>query len=213
MSLLDKFSKTYSDVKLAVCIPARDQMHTATSFCLYNLAQHLTESNINHRLFVSSGTLIVNQRHELVNAAREWSATHVMFIDSDIEFTPDCVLSLLDKQKKVVAAAYSKRAEPFVATAWHEIGNWNSHITDFEGDLLQCDAIATGFMLIETSVFDVLPKPWFKLGWYNNQYVGEDIEFCRLLIEHNIPLFLDLQTSKKLGHLGIKSYKIDSLDT
>jgi hypothetical protein len=129
-----------------------------------------------------------------------------------MEFTPECVLSLLDRNKQVVAAAYSKRAEPFVATAWHEIGNWDSHVTDFTSDIIQCDAIATGFMLIEMSVFDSLPIPWFKLGWHNNQYVGEDIEFCRLLLEHNIPLYLDLTVSKKLGHLGTKSYKIEDLD-
>jgi choline kinase len=187
-------------------------MHTATSFCLYRLATVLAQLGIDNKLFVSSGTLIVNQRHELIRAAQEWSATHVMFIDSDMEFTPECVLSLLDRNKQVVAAAYSKRAEPFVATAWHEIGNWNSYVTDFSNDIIQCDAIATGFMLIDVSVFDTLPMPWFKLGWYNNQYVGEDIEFCRMLLEHKIPLYLDLTVSKKLGHLGTKSYKIEDLD-
>lgn len=213
MSILDKFSKTYSDVKLAVCIPARDQMHTATSFCLYQLATVLTNLGIDNKLFVSSGTLIVNQRHELIKAAKEWSATHVMFIDSDMEFTPQCVLSLLDRQLQVVAGAYSKRAEPFVATAWYKIGDWNSHVTDFNDDIVQCDAIATGFMLIEMTVFDTLPQPWFKLGWYNDQYVGEDIEFCRMLLDHNIPLYLDMTVSKKLGHLGTKSYKIQGFDT
>lgn len=209
MSLIDKFSTNYSDIRLAVCIPARDQMHTATSFCLYNLGQILNQLGIENKLFLSTGTLIVNQRHELVKAAIEWSATHVMFIDSDMEFSPDCVTTLLDRKLKVVAGAYSKRVEPFVATAWSEIGNWDSHIKDFNGDVIECEAIATGFMLIETSVFDVIPKPWFKLGWYNEQYVGEDIEFCRQLLEHKIPICLDLTVSKKLGHIGSKTYKID----
>jgi hypothetical protein len=184
-------------------------MHTATSFCLYNLAQSLADAKIENKLFVSTGTLIVNQRHELVKAAQEWSATHVLFIDSDMEFTPDCVTTLLDRKLPVVAAAYSKRVEPFIATAWHEIGNWNSHVTEFDDDVIECQAVATGFMLIDIAVFDQLPLPWFKLGWYNNQYVGEDIEFCRMLMQHNIPLHLDLSVSKQLGHIGSKSYKID----
>lgn len=209
MSFIDKFSATYRDIRLAVCVPARDQMHTATSFCLYNLAQALGDAGIENKLFVSTGTLIVNQRHELVKAALEWSATHVMFIDSDIEFTPDCVVSLLDRKLPVVAAAYSKRVEPFIATAWDKIDDWSSHVVDFTKDLITCDAIATGFMLIATEVFDQLPLPWFKLGWYNNQYVGEDIEFCRMLKHYNIPLHLDLSVSTKLGHIGSKTYKIE----
>lgn len=209
MSFLNKFSVDNSNIRLAVCVPARDQMHTATSFCLYNLAQSLADAKIENKLFVSTGTLIVNQRHELVKAAQEWSATHVLFIDSDMEFTPDCVTTLLDRKLPVVAAAYSKRVEPFIATAWHEIGNWNSHVTEFDDDVIECQAVATGFMLIDIAVFDQLPLPWFKLGWYNNQYVGEDIEFCRMLMQHNIPLHLDLSVSKQLGHIGSKSYKID----
>lgn len=209
MSFLNKFSIDNSNIRLAVCVPARDQMHTATSFCLYNLAQSLADAKIENKLFVSTGTLIVNQRHELVKAAQEWSATHVLFIDSDMEFTPDCVTTLLDRKLQVVAAAYSKRVEPFIATAWHEIGNWNSHVTEFDDQVIECQAVATGFMLIDITVFDRLPLPWFKLGWYNNQYVGEDIEFCRMLMQHNIPLHLDLSVSKQLGHIGSKSYKID----
>ena len=78
----------YSDIKLAVCIPARDMMHTNTTYCLYNLADYLIGQGIDNKLFISPGTLIVNQRHELVKSAQEWDATHIMFIDSDIEFEP-----------------------------------------------------------------------------------------------------------------------------
>lgn len=208
MNFLDKLSTDYNSIRLAVCIPARDQMHAVTTFCLYNLSSVLTRLGIDNKLFLSHGTLIVNQRHELVLAAQEWGATHVMFIDSDMEFTPDCVISLIDRKLPVVAAGYSKRVEPFVVTAWHEIYKWDSHVQEFDKDLITCQAVAMGFMLIDITVFDELALPWFVLGWHG-QYTGEDIEFCRMLLDKKIDINLDLTVTKKLGHLGTKNFKVD----
>ena len=91
----------YSDIKIAVCIPARDMMHTATSFALWNLCAYLKEVGVTSTLFISPGTLIANQRHELVKHAQEWEATHVMFIDSDMTFDPMHVLRLLDFDEEI----------------------------------------------------------------------------------------------------------------
>ena len=195
MSILNKFSADYSGIRLAVCIPARDQMHTVTTFCLYNLSNVLARLGIENKLFLSHGTLIINQRHELVKAAQEWEATHIMFIDSDMEFTPDCVIKLIDRDLPVVAAAYSKRVEPFV-------------VTEFDQDLITCEAVAMGFMLIDIAVFDELELPWFVIGWHD-QYTGEDIEFCRMLLDKGMEIYLDLSVTKQLGHLGTKNFKVD----
>ena len=59
--------------KIAVCVPARDQMHTATSFALWYLCERLCKEGIENRLFVSPGTLIANQRHELVRSEEHTS--------------------------------------------------------------------------------------------------------------------------------------------
>jgi hypothetical protein len=197
-------------VRLAICVPCRDMMHSVCSFSLYNLAAELTSVGIEHRLFLSPGTLIANQRHELVLAAKEWSATHVMFIDSDIEFKPEHVISLIDFDELVVGAAYSKRVEPIITTAWHSIDDWNSFVKPEEqtDSHIQVEAMALGFCLIKTEVFDQLSLPWFQLGFYNNQYTGEDIEFFRKCVEANIPIWLDIATTCQLGHIGIKNYKV-----
>jgi hypothetical protein len=200
----------YRQVKLAVCIPARDQMHTATSFCLYNLANVLTELGIDNKLFISPGTLIANQRHELVKSAKDWSATHVMFIDSDIEFQPYHVTNLLDFDESIVGAAYSKRVEPFLTTAWKEIDKWSTYVRPLEQteSHIKIAAMGLGFCLIKIEVFDKINLPWFQLGFTNGQYTGEDIEFFRKC-KDVVDIWLDVQTTCELGHLGTKSYKVD----
>lgn len=196
-------------VRLAICIPTREQMHSRCAFSLYNLAQFLSEQGIEHRLFLSPGTLIANQRHELVKCSQEWSATHVMFIDSDIVFEPQHVIDLLEFEELIVGAAYSKRIEPIVTTAWHEIGNWQTHVKLLEQteSHIRVEAMALGFCLIDISVFDYLELPWFILGFSDGEYTGEDIEFFRKCLAADIPVWLDIKTSLEIGHLGIKEFR------
>lgn len=198
------------NIRIAVCVPTRDIMHSSCAYSLYNLATSLTEHGIEHKLFVSPGTLIANQRHELVLAAQEWAATHVMFVDSDIEFSPYHVIDLIEFNEDIVGAAYSKRVEPIIPTAWHKIDDWNSYIKVEEQteSHIKVEAMALGFCLIKTSVFERLSLPWFQLGFYNNQYTGEDIEFFRKCNDNSIPIWLDIQTTCELSHLGTKRFKV-----
>jgi hypothetical protein len=197
-------------VRLAICIPTRDQMHSICTFSLYNLAKVLSESGIEHCLFLSPGTLIADQRHNLVIAARDWNASHVMFIDSDIEFSPEHVLNLLEFDEPIVGAAYSKRVEPIITTAWHSIDDWNSYVRPQEqtSSHITVEAMALGFCLIKMEVFEQVSIPWFQLGFANNQYTGEDIEFFRKCLAEKIDIWLDVQTTCELSHLGTKRYKV-----
>jgi len=210
MSFIDGLVKNISSTRLAVCIPARDMMHTATTYCLWQLAELLKTQGIESRLFISPGTLIANQRHELVLSAMDWKATHVLFIDSDIEFEPGAVLTLLKHKKDIVAGCYSQRQEPFVNTAWSNIGVWDTwiRINKESTGLMPIEAVALGFCLIDITVFDKIDDPWFQLGYMNGQYTGEDIEFCRNAISNNIKIHLDLDVSKRLIHLGTRGFRV-----
>ena len=190
-------------------MPTREQMHSRCAFSLYNLGKALSQAGIEHGLFLSPGTLIANQRHELVKAAQEWGATHVMFIDSDIVFRPSHVIELLNFNEPIVGAAYSKRLEPVIPTAWHSIDDWNTYVNLHEqtDSHIKVEAMALGFCLIRIDVFDALDLPWFILGFQNGQYTGEDIEFFRKCKQYNIPVWLDVKISFEIGHLGLKEFK------
>lgn len=209
MSYIESLTKNYN-LRLAVCIPARDQMHTATSYCLWQLCSLLKSQGIETKLFVSLGTLIVDQRQELVLSAKEWNATHVLFIDSDIEFEAESVLNLIAHKTMVAAGCYSKRVEPFINTAWYKIDDWDSwvRIKNDSTGLIEVAAVSLGFALIEMSVFDQLSDPWFELGYQQRHYLGEDIEFCRKLNQAKIKILLDLDVSKKIKHLGVQAFSV-----
>jgi hypothetical protein len=60
-------------------------------------------------------------------------------------------------------------------------------VFDYQRDaLMECDAVGSGVMLIETAVFRKLPKPWF-----HSPGIGEDIFFCYHCRRHGIPVYVD----------------------
>lgn len=203
--------------RIAVCVPARDQMHTATSFALWYLCERLCKEGIEHRLFVSPGTLIANQRHELVRCAYDWGATHVLFIDSDMMFEPEHIIQLLEFDEDIVGAAYSKRVEPLIVTAWTKIDEWDTWIRPEEqtDSHIKVAAMGLGCCLIKMNVFDRISLPWFQLGFNQErqQYTGEDIEFFRKCGQEKIDIWLDVAVTLELGHLGTKNYKATGDDS
>jgi len=71
------------DVSVAICVPARDMVHTVFAFGLAELMTYNAQKGIRTSVHVNMGTLVVNQRETLVQQALDVGATHIMWIDSD----------------------------------------------------------------------------------------------------------------------------------
>ena len=71
------------------------------------------------------------------------------------------------------------------------------------------------FMLIKTSVFDKLEKPYFAepINSEDRQLIPEDNFFCMNALKAGFELWCDLGISMQLGHLGTKEYKIQGMPT
>jgi hypothetical protein len=82
--------------RIAILIPARGQMEVATAFdlvamCAYTIKT--TKHDID--LFTSAGTLIFDQRNNLVKTAMEIKADYLLFIDADMRFPKDTLKILM----------------------------------------------------------------------------------------------------------------------
>lgn len=137
--------------------------------------------------FIFNESLITRARNYLVDEFLRSKFTHMMFIDSDIDFNPMDVIALLALNKPVAGGPYPKKC-----IAWENVYDAvkyglvpNEHrgqLADFAGDFVfnavpgtmeiqlnditEVLEIGTGFMMVQREVFekfaDAYPQYWYN---------------------------------------------------
>jgi hypothetical protein len=137
--------------------------------------------------FIFNESLITRARNYLVDEFMRSEHTHLMFIDSDIDFNPMDVIALLALDKPVAGGPYPKKC-----LAWENIydavkyglvpNDDRGKLADFAGDFVfnavpgtteiqlnepvEVLEIGTGFMMVERSVFTKFAEKYPQY-WYN----------------------------------------------
>ena len=137
--------------------------------------------------FIFNESLITRARNYMVDEFLRSPHTHMMFIDSDIDFNPMDVIALLALDKPIAGGPYPKKC-----LAWENIydavrygmvpNDDRGKLADFAGDFVfnavpgtteiqlnqpvEVLEIGTGFMMIERSVFTKFAEAYPQY-WYN----------------------------------------------
>jgi len=158
--------------------------------------------------FLSNEALIQRARNHAVDVfLRDTEASHLMFIDADIDFPKDSIQKLLALDKEVAVGLYPKKTLGQKLVVNGLVGN-------------TCKHAGTGFMLISRQVFEKLAPhlPKVRDSDYSatytqyftcetdstGLYLSEDWWFCDKCRENNIEINVDL--SIELKHVGIYEY-------
>lgn len=152
-------------------------------------------------------------------------ATHLFFMDSDMTFPREALARLLSRQKDIVGGVYFARTDTPIphfydfarederGVTWYrakaaEYTGWldehpeqaafapNHVFTDSPHSMVQCDAIATGCLLISRRVFEAMSDPWFEC--WPGMMGGEDFKFCAAARSAGFDVWADL--SVHCGH-------------
>ena len=197
-------------MKVALCVPARDLVHTVFARSLANIASNLTKNNIDYDIHFVLGSVIVNSRTQLANLAVETGADYILWLDSDMHIPGTIFQRLVKHNKDIVACTYSTRYKPYDTVAFMDFENPPARLKAKTG-LHEVFAVGMGCMLVKTDVYKNLPKPWFNHA-YNEElddFSGEDIWFCKLAREHGYKIYVDCDTSNMLAHVGSKAFKLE----
>lgn len=168
-------------------------------------------------------------RNKLVDKFLKSDFTDFVFIDSDIEWTPEQLFALLAHPVEIVGGAYRHKTWEETYPVWLRTDEEHRPITAGLSGLIECWTIPTGFMRIQRNVFEVIDREYGdaleideyneraeRIGGYRNYFDtvhegrlwwGEDNNFCRKwTINMKRKLFIDPQITvthwgtSPLGH-------------
>jgi hypothetical protein len=141
--------------------------------------------------FLFNESLITRARNYLVDEFLRSGYTHLLFIDSDINFYPQDVLALLALDKDIIGAPYPKKTINWrnIAAALAQNPTVNpGELDKLTGDYvfnpvpgttqfkvnepLEVMEIGTGYMMVKREVFEVFKDKYPKLN-YKPDHVGQ----------------------------------------
>ena len=211
---------------LFIALPAYDfKVSLKLAISLAQFARISAEHGIVINIGSICGCSVVSRaRNLLMQDFLESKCTDLLFIDSDINFSPDDVLRLMawtsDPKKGIVAGVPRVRGEDKVYITTLDYDE-NNQLTMNGTGLVRAKRVATAFMMVRREVFETLVKEhpeWlyddvrtnrkltavFDFKVQDGHYMGEDFLFCDRARAHGYEVWID--PAIKLGHMGVQEY-------
>ena len=159
--------------------------------------------------------LIQRARNDLVKMALETDCDDLIFVDSDIVWSPEWVFKLLSYSVDLVAGVYPKKSDTHIDFA---IKLMPEGLSAPVNHLIQVESVGTGFMRISKNalktVWDI-SEPYIERGEakrmvfdvqiVDGEIVSEDNIFCKKWRSSGGAVWID--PSMTCDHLGHKIYK------
>lgn len=188
------------------------------------LKESLLTAGLKHDWLVTTNESLVTRARN-TQASTFWLRTDyeaLLFIDGDIDFTPDDVAKLWNLGEDVACAAYAMKREAGGVTAWKD-----GRLVDLD-DFVEptpVDYAGTGFLMIRRAAFARLAKAHPELrhmegngevwgffstfitddaDWKERFFVSEDYAFCERWRALGGKIWLE--PSIRLGHWGVHRY-------
>lgn len=204
-------------ISISVCWPSSGHPTPEFSMSLANLCLYYMQTKVSDdesqaiilRQWKSSN--ISNGREQLVKQSLDSNATHVLFIDEDVEFSPSVLHGMIRRNRPIVACNYRLK--------W-ESGEFAAITPDYQGrietdkkasGLQECGFCGFGFCLIERQVFEAIQQPWFPQQWHeeSRSHTTEDVPFFVAAKAAGFVPYIDHDASKMIAHVGSYRYRWD----
>jgi hypothetical protein len=157
-------------------------------------------------------SMLCSNREKLVTQALRGDASHVLFLDCDMQFPPDTAHRLLLWEKDFICAAYPTKSEPATSVAIDLEGKKVRSTAKWGVQKIQHGGL--GVCLINTECIKRLTPPLFLMDWIPGDiqnYCGEDVYFSQKMADIGVDLWVDHDLSNEIGHVGFKTYTFDDV--
>ncbi len=192
-------------IKLVVCHPNGSGISRQTAESLKRVEQ--TEFTFDLLIQLYESASIMHARNATICGKDVWSKSakvegfdYILFVDSDIEFTPEHIQMLYDAQAPIVTGVTNPRG----STDVYCCGYWGAGIQGstpkenmlmakkYKEDMFSVDWCGAAFLMIRRDVFDKIPHPWFDNIIIQTESATasstEDVGFCMNAEDAGIPI-------------------------
>ena len=201
---MDKQTLTADKPSVYVAMPCFDVVQRDTVVSLMKLFGKFREVGISSQFNVVKSSLVNYARNLATCGFLASKCTHMLFVDSDVEFEPEAVLRMLVVQKDIVCTPYRIKLEDMKVRYAVDYPD-KDKIEMLPGGIIEVEQGPAGLMVIHRRVFDKLMKvhPEMKIkfhlsgtGKLDEKYMynfwdttfnsktglwkGEDLAFCDL---------------------------------
>ena len=163
----------FSKIHLHIGIPCYGGMvsePTMTSFLRFTLLASQAGLNWSLDTMVNESLVTRARNNLMAKMMTNKEATHFMFIDADIRFQPESILSMLAYDKDVIGGLYPKKALPV-----NYVINLKPQ-TKIQGDIFTVDTMGTGFLLFKRDVYSKLIDAHPECKYVDDVGLGKQYE-------------------------------------
>ena len=150
----------YGDMKVETCVSLMDTFST------------LGGSGIECKFKSVKSSLVTHGRNLLTAGFLDSEFDYMLFVDADVEFSPEAVMRMLVPEKDIICTPYRNKEDPWVDRYSVKFNN-NDNIKILEWDLVEIEEGPAGLMLIHRRVFEKLMKEYPELKIKFNEVTRE----------------------------------------
>jgi len=211
-----------------IAMPCYDMVKIPTMISMVKLVKELTHAGLKFEINTMKSPYIGYARNILTARFLQRDEDHLLFIDSDLEFEPECVLKMLVTQKDVICTPYRVKTNEPESIKYTVSIKDPKNVRIFGPGLVEIENGPAGMMLIKRTVFEKMIKDYpdkeIKVNtnedtfpndmkvynfWDSNfkdgVWKGEDIYFCDLARQSGFKVYANLDST--LTHHGSFGYK------
>ena len=200
-----------------IAMPCYDSVKINTMLSIFQLIQKLGQSKVEVGINTMKSPLIHQARNYLTSVFLTTPYSHMLFIDSDVEFGPEAGLRMLVADKDIITTPYRVKDERLDTPRYTVKFPDPKVIPILPGGLVEIEAGPTGLMLIHRRVFEkiiknrpdlkiknkAVPSPgashefyynFFDFGFNDGYTFGEDVSFCKLARANDSKLYANIES-------------------
>ena len=201
-------------MRLMISYPTSGTHCAAFGYSLVNMVGYLLTADpipdFSFQVGLAQGSNWIENREDIAERAVANGFTHLCFLDDDMVFAPDVLVSMANHAKAgkdIVLTNYLVKEWPpktFVAMG---MDGDRCRTTAEKSGLEEVFGSGFGVSIINLDVFRKLDQPWFMPTWSKERgYSTEDLPFFRRARESGFRAWLDHDASKKVAHNGQKQW-------